>query len=63
MEMKCPRCDRPHAKAHVKESRPTEDGAVIKRRMECPCGYRYTTAELPYEVYKGLKAYKEQGNG
>lgn len=57
--MHCPRCNRSHSKARVVETRPVEEGAVIRRRLVCPCGYRYTTAELDYHVYQGLKAYSE----
>ncbi|MBE3589655.1 MAG: transcriptional repressor NrdR [Firmicutes bacterium] len=42
--MRCPFCDHPDSK--VLESRPTEEGAVIRRRRECPaCGQRFTTYE------------------
>ena len=42
--MRCPFCG--HADSQVKDSRPTEDGAVIRRRRLCPeCGGRFTTNE------------------
>ena len=42
--MRCPFCG--HADSQVKDSRPTEDGAVIRRRRLCPeCGGRFTTYE------------------
>lgn len=42
--MKCPFCG--HDETQVKDSRPTEDGASIRRRRECPnCGERFTTFE------------------
>lgn len=44
--MRCPCCGHPESK--VLDSRPTEDGAVIRRRREClgpGCGERFTTYE------------------
>ena len=42
--MKCPFCG--HAESQVKDSRPSEDGAAIRRRRSCPeCGGRFTTFE------------------
>ncbi|MHA8138565.1 transcriptional regulator NrdR [Lactobacillaceae bacterium Scapto_B20] len=42
--MKCPHCHKNGSK--VVDSRPTNDGSVIRRRRECEhCGYRYTTFE------------------
>jgi transcriptional repressor NrdR len=42
--MRCPFCG--HAESQVKDSRPTEDDAVIRRRRLCPqCGGRFTTFE------------------
>jgi transcriptional repressor NrdR len=42
--MRCPFCG--HAESQVKDSRPTEDDAVIRRRRSCPkCGARFTTFE------------------
>ncbi len=42
--MKCPFCS--HAESQVKDSRPSEDGAAIRRRRSCPeCGGRFTTFE------------------
>ena len=42
--MRCPVCG--HAASQVKESRPSEDGAAIRRRRSCPeCGGRFTTFE------------------
>ena len=42
--MRCPFCG--HAESQVKDSRPTEDGAAIRRRRSCPeCGGRFTTFE------------------
>jgi transcriptional repressor NrdR len=42
--MKCPFCG--HAESQVKDSRPSEDGAAIRRRRMCPeCEGRYTTFE------------------
>ena len=42
--MRCPFCG--HSDSQVKDSRPTEDGAAIRRRRFCPsCGGRFTTFE------------------
>ena len=42
--MRCPFCG--HAERQVKDSRPSEDGAAIRRRRLCPeCGGRFTTFE------------------
>ena len=42
--MRCPFCG--HFDSQVKDSRPTEDGAAIRRRRFCPsCGGRFTTFE------------------
>ena len=45
--MRCPFCG--HADTQVKDSRPTEDNAAIRRRRACPaCGSRWTTFERVY---------------
>jgi transcriptional repressor NrdR len=42
--VKCPFCG--HLESQVKDSRPSEDGAAIRRRRSCPeCGGRFTTFE------------------
>ncbi|MBA3897639.1 MAG: transcriptional repressor NrdR, partial [Sphingomonadaceae bacterium] len=42
--MRCPFCL--HEDSQVKDSRPTEDGAAIRRRRQCEsCGARFTTFE------------------
>jgi len=42
--MRCPFCG--HAESQVKDSRPSEDGAAIRRRRLCPeCQGRFTTFE------------------
>ena len=42
--MRCPFCA--HEDSQVKDSRPSEDGASIRRRRECAgCGARFTTFE------------------
>mgnify|MGYP001161144974 FL=1 len=42
--MKCPFCG--NDESQVKDSRPTEDNATIRRRRACPsCGARFTTFE------------------
>ncbi len=45
--MRCPFCG--HADTQVKDSRPTEDNATIRRRRACAaCGSRWTTFERVY---------------
>src|SRR3569623_1728951 len=42
--MRCPNCN--CLDTQVKDSRPTEDSAVIRRRRVCvPCNFRFTTFE------------------
>jgi transcriptional repressor NrdR len=42
--MRCPYCG--NGDTQVKDSRPSEDGAAIRRRRNCPdCGGRFTTFE------------------
>jgi transcriptional repressor NrdR len=42
--MRCPFCQ--NEDTQVRDSRPTEDGASIRRRRQCPaCGARFTTFE------------------
>lgn len=42
--MRCPFCG--HEDSEVKDSRPTEDGAAIRRRRQCEgCAARFTTFE------------------
>jgi transcriptional repressor NrdR len=42
--LRCPFCA--HEDSQVKDSRPTEDGAAIRRRRQCEgCGARFTTFE------------------
>ncbi len=42
--MRCPFCG--NDDTHVKDSRPTDDGAAIRRRRSCPtCHARFTTFE------------------
>lgn len=42
--MRCPFCG--HLDTQVKDSRPSEDGATIRRRRSCPeCDSRFTTFE------------------
>lgn len=42
--MRCPFCN--HPETGVKDSRPTEEAAAIRRRRQCPsCGGRFTTFE------------------
>ena len=43
--MRCPFCG--HEASQVKDSRPTDDGAAIRRRRQCPaCSRRFTTVEV-----------------
>lgn len=47
--MHCPSCE--HEDTRVLDSRPTDEGAAIRRRRECPvCGLRFTTFERIEEV-------------
>lgn len=53
--MKCPHCS--HSEDHVIDSRPVENGSVIRRRREClSCARRFTTYErleiIPLVVLK-----------
>ena len=53
--MRCPSCG--YSESKVVDSRPSEDGATIRRRREClQCGHRFTTyerlAENPIMVIK-----------
>jgi transcriptional repressor NrdR len=42
--MRCPQCSAPDTQ--VRDSRPSEDNAAIRRRRSCPqCGSRFTTYE------------------
>ena len=42
--MRCPFCG--HEDSQVKDSRPTDDNAAIRRRRQCEdCGARFTTFE------------------
>jgi transcriptional repressor NrdR len=42
--LRCPYCG--HDNSQVKDSRPTEDGAAIRRRRQCEdCGARFTSFE------------------
>ena len=44
--MKCPSCG--SLDSQVKDSRPADDHAAIRRRRVCPdCGFRFTTIERP----------------
>ena len=46
--MRCPSCGNPESK--VVDSRPSDDGCVIRRRREClQCGRRFTTYERSEE--------------
>ena len=53
--MRCPYCN--YSDTQVKDSRPTEDNAVIRRRRSCPqCGARFTTFERVQLRGKVLKS-------
>jgi len=57
--MRCPWCRRENDR--VVDSRPVEEGAVIRRRRECRvCGRRYTTFERVEEL--GLWIIKRSGS-
>lgn len=46
--MRCPACG--HLESKVVDSRPSDDGSVIRRRREClECGRRFTTYERAEE--------------
>lgn len=56
--MRCPFCG--HPESQVKDSRPAEDGAAIRRRRLCPeCGGRFTTRE--YVQLRELTIVKRSG--
>jgi transcriptional repressor NrdR len=56
--MRCPFCG--FADTQVKDSRPAEDGASIRRRRQCPaCGGRFTTYERVQ--LRELKVVKRDG--
>lgn len=56
--MKCPFCD--FLDTQVKDSRPSEDGSLIKRRRLCvKCGGRFTTFER--QETRELKIIKRNG--
>lgn len=49
----CPACGK--LGCAVKDSRPTENGAFVKRRRRCSkCEHRYTTIEIPADEYNRL---------
>jgi transcriptional repressor NrdR len=51
--MHCPFCG--HADTQVKDSRPSEDGAAIRRRRYCiGCGQRFTTIERIERIVTGI---------
>ena len=55
--MFCPFCK--NEDTSVVDSRPTEDGAVIRRRRTCSCGERFTTFERVQ--YRELTVVKKNG--
>lgn len=56
--MRCPFCA--HEDSQVKDSRPSEDGAAIRRRRQCEgCGARFTTFERVH--LKDLVVLKKDG--
>ena len=56
--MRCPFCA--HENSQVKDSRPSEDGAAIRRRRQCEgCGARFTTFERVH--LKDLVVVKKDG--
>lgn len=58
--MRCPFCG--HDDSQVKDSRPTEDGAAIRRRRQCEgCAARFTTFERIQ--LRELTVVKSEGEG
>jgi transcriptional repressor NrdR len=58
--MRCPFCG--HEDSQVKDSRPTEDGAAIRRRRQCEtCAARFTTFERIQ--LRELTVLKSEGTG
>ena len=59
--MRCPFCA--HEDSQVKDSRPTEDGAAIRRRRQCEgCAARFTTFErIQLRELTVLKSEDSQG--
>ena len=58
--MRCPFCG--HEDSQVKDSRPTEDGAAIRRRRQCEgCAARFTTFERIQ--LRDLVVVKNEGSG
>lgn len=58
--MRCPFCG--HEASQVKDSRPTEDGAAIRRRRQCEaCAARFTTFERIQ--LRELTVLKSEGTG
>lgn len=58
--MRCPFCG--HEDSQVKDSRPTEDGAAIRRRRQCEgCAARFTTFERIQ--LRDLWVIKSEGDG
>jgi transcriptional repressor NrdR len=56
--LRCPFCA--HEDSQVKDSRPSEDGAAIRRRRQCEgCGARFTTFERVH--LKDLVGVKKDG--
>ena len=56
--MKCPFCQ--NGDTQVKDSRPGDDGKVIRRRRECPeCGKRFTT----FERFQVQQLYVKKSHG
>src|ERR1700745_2525135 len=58
--MRCPSCN--SLDTQVKDSRPTEDSSVIRRRRVCvACNFRFTTFERVQ--LRGLTVNKRNGHG
>lgn len=55
--MICPACS--NDATEVRDSRPVSEGAVIRRRRQCPtCSYRFTTFEEPKEEPEARDTYR-----
>jgi len=54
--MRCSKCD--NGNLRVRDNH-YEDGIYIRTRVCDSCGYRTKTAEINYEIYKGLAGFIE----
>jgi protein-arginine kinase activator protein McsA len=54
--MKCKKCD--EGRLMVNSSR-YENGVFVRYRICDKCGYKVQSAEVPYELYSGIKQFIE----